>query len=322
MQEVFPACCIHFEDWAGVDAIRLLDRYRDRVCCYNDDIQGTAGAALAGLFSALRVKGGKLEDERVMFLGAGSAGTGIAGMIVKAMMLEGLSEPSAQARIAMFDVNGLIEASRKDLLDFQKPYAHDLAPTKDFVAAIEAFKPTAIIGVSTSAKAFDQRGRLDHGQAQRASHHLRAVEPDRPCRVHRRGSLQVVRRPRPVRSRRPFPPFDYAGRMIVPGQGNNLYVFPAVALAVYATRAARVPDDLFIAAARGVADLVTPAQLELGTALSAAEQHSGDRATGRGPRGRGDLQARSRARAEAEGYRRLHFLPHVRAGIPDVGVTL
>ena len=157
VQEVFPRCCVHFEDWAGVDAVRLLDRYRDKVCCYNDDIQGTAGAALVGLFSALRVTGGGLKDQRVLFLGAGSAGTGIGGMIVKGMMLEGLSKSEAQARISMFDINGLIEKSRKDLLEFQKPYAHDYAPSKDFAAVIEAIKPTAIIGVSTSAKAFDRR---------------------------------------------------------------------------------------------------------------------------------------------------------------------
>src|SRR5882757_2715116 len=146
VQEVFPRCCIHFEDWAGIDAVRLLDRYRDKVCCYNDDIQGTAGAALVGLFSALRVAGGKLRDQRVLFLGAGSAGTGIAGMIVEAMMLEGLSKADARSRISMFDVNGLIEPSRKDLLDFQKPYAHKHAPSKDFAAVIESIKPTAIIG--------------------------------------------------------------------------------------------------------------------------------------------------------------------------------
>jgi len=264
VQEVFPACCIHFEDWAGVDAIRLLDRYRDRVCCYNDDIQGTAGAALAGLFSALRVKGGKLEDERVMFLGAGSAGTGIAGMIVKAMMLEGLSETAAQGRIAMFDVNGLIEASRQNLLDFQKPYAHDLAPTRDFVAAIEAFKPTAIIGVSTSAKAFDQRVVSTMARLNERPIIFALSNPTDHAECTAEEAYKWSGGRALFAAGVPFPPFDYAGRMIVPGQGNNLYVFPAVALAVYATRAARVPDDLFIAAARGVADLVTPAQLESG----------------------------------------------------------
>src|SRR5246500_54962 len=100
IQEVFPGCCLHFEDWAGVDAMRLLARYRDRVCCYNDDIQGTAGVALAGILSALRVTGGKLRDQRVLFLGAGSAGIGIANLIASAMTLEGLSENQARARIS------------------------------------------------------------------------------------------------------------------------------------------------------------------------------------------------------------------------------
>ena len=124
IQEVFPGCCIHFEDWAGVDAGRLLKQYREKVSCYNDDIQGTGGAALAGILSALRVTGGKLKDQRILFLGAGSAGIGIADIITSAMMSDGLSEVQARARSSHFDMNGLIESSRTDLFDFQKPYAH------------------------------------------------------------------------------------------------------------------------------------------------------------------------------------------------------
>src|SRR5215831_14106454 len=157
VQDVFPGCCIHFEDWAGVDAFRLLDRYRDRVSCYNDDIQGTAGVALAGLYSALRVTGGKLSDQRILFLGAGSAGIGIADLIASAMAQDGLSKTDAQARISLFDVNGLIEPSRTDLLDFQKPYAHPHPPSRDFASVIESLRPTALIGVSTKGKTFTQR---------------------------------------------------------------------------------------------------------------------------------------------------------------------
>ena len=156
VQEVFPICCIHFEDWTGSDAVHLLARYRDRVCCYNDDIQGTAGITLAGLISALKVTGGKLRDQHILFLGAGSAGIGIANLIAFTMAHEGLSLTAAQSQISLFDVNGLIEPSRKDLFDFQQPYAHPHAPTKDFVVAIESLKPTAIIGVSTVGKAFTQ----------------------------------------------------------------------------------------------------------------------------------------------------------------------
>src|SRR6266403_595702 len=154
VQEVFPLCCIHFEDWTGSDAVHLLARYRDNVCCYNDDIQGTGSVTLAGLLAALKVKGGKVRDQRILFLGAGSAAIGLAGLIASAMVQEGLPLREAQARISMFDVNGLLEPSRRDLFDFQEPYAHPHAPTRDFVAAIESIKPTAIIGVSTVGKTF------------------------------------------------------------------------------------------------------------------------------------------------------------------------
>src|SRR5258708_35045069 len=120
VQEVFPGCCIHFEDWAGVDAERLLKRYREKVSSYNDDIQGTAGVALAGILSALHVTGGKLRDQRVLFLGAGSAGVGIANLLVSAMLLDGLSEQEARARISLFDIHGLLQSTRTDLYDFQK----------------------------------------------------------------------------------------------------------------------------------------------------------------------------------------------------------
>jgi malate dehydrogenase (oxaloacetate-decarboxylating)(NADP+) len=264
VQEVFPRCCIHFEDWAGVDAVRLLDRYRDKVCCYNDDIQGTAGAALVGLFSALRVTGGKMKDQRVMFLGAGSAGTGIAGMIVEAMMLEGSSRAEAQARISMFDINGLLEATRKDLFDFQKPYAHKYAPTKDFAAAIEAIKPTAIVGVSTSAKAFDRRVIETMVRLNKRPIIFALSNPTDHAECTAEEAYHWSDGRALFAAGVPFAPVTCKGKVFVPGQGNNLYVFPAVALAVYATQAKRVSDELFIAAARGVAEQVTAAELDSG----------------------------------------------------------
>jgi malate dehydrogenase (oxaloacetate-decarboxylating)(NADP+) len=264
VQEVFPRCCIHFEDWAGVDAVRLLDRYRDKVCCYNDDIQGTAGAALVGLFSALRVIGGKMKDQRVMFLGAGSAGTGIAGMIVEAMMLEGSSKAEAQARISMFDINGLLEATRKDLFDFQKSYAHKYAPSKDFAAAIEAIKPTAIVGVSTSAKAFDRRVIETMARLNKRPIIFALSNPTDHAECTAEEAYRWSDGRALFAAGVPFAPVTCNGKVFVPGQGNNLYVFPAVALAVYATQAKRVPDELFIAAARGVAEQVTAAELDSG----------------------------------------------------------
>src|ERR1700740_2412049 len=129
VQEVFPKCCIHFEDWTGVDAVHLLQRYRDKYCVYNDDVQGTAGITLAGMINAAKIKGTKLKDEKYLFLGAGSAGIGLADLLCSAMVEEGLTLKDAQARVYMFDINGLLEKTRAALLGFQKPSSDTTAPT-------------------------------------------------------------------------------------------------------------------------------------------------------------------------------------------------
>ena len=148
-----------------MDAVRLLARYRDRVCCYNDDIQGTAGVALAGLYNAVRVTGGKLRDQRILFLGAGSAGVGIADLIASAMALEGLTKEQARTHISLFDVNGLLEPSRTDLYDFQKPYAHPHAPSRDFVAVIEVAQAHGNHRCEHQGKGVPSTSRGDDGSA-------------------------------------------------------------------------------------------------------------------------------------------------------------
>ena len=125
--QVFPGCCVHFEDWKGTDAIRLLARYKDKILCYNDDIQGTAAIGLAGLTTALQIIGAPLTAQRILFFGAGSAAIGNANLMVAAMQAKGLSQDEARGRISMFDINGLLEPSRKDLSDAQKIYAHKAA---------------------------------------------------------------------------------------------------------------------------------------------------------------------------------------------------
>ncbi|HEY2107485.1 MAG TPA: NAD-dependent malic enzyme [Candidatus Binataceae bacterium] len=264
VQEEFPNCCIQFEDWAGADAVRLLARYRDKVCCFNDDMQGTASVALAGLLGALRITGGRLSGQTFLFLGAGSAGTGIADLLTQAMMAEGLSPQEARARIWLFDVNGLLESTRADLADFQKSYAHQHAPINDFVQAIEAIKPTAIIGVSTVAKAFNQRVIEAMARVNRRP----IIFPYSNPTSHSECSAEEAYRWSEGRavfaSGSPFPPVRLDGKTFVPGQGNNVYIFPAIGLAVYATRARRVTDEMFIAAARAVAEQVTPDELEMG----------------------------------------------------------
>jgi malate dehydrogenase (oxaloacetate-decarboxylating)(NADP+) len=264
VQEVFPGCCIQFEDWAGVDAVRLLARYRDRVCCFNDDIQGTAAVALAGVLGALRLIGGRLRDQRFLFLGAGSAATGIAGLLRQAMVAEGASGAEALSRMSMFDKHGLIESSRSELLEFQKPYAHPQKRTTDFVAAIELIRPSAIIGVSTVAKAFN---RAVIESMARINQHPIVFPFSNPtshseCTAEEAYSWSGGRAV--FASGSPFPPVRVGDKMFVPGQGNNVYIFPAIGMGVYATRATRVTDEMFIAAAQGVAERVTKADLEVG----------------------------------------------------------
>ncbi len=264
VEEVFPGCCIQFEDWAGADAVRLLARYRERTCCFNDDIQGTAAVALAGILGALRITGGRLRDQSFLFLGAGSAGTGIAGLLRQAIVLDGAPEEEAFSQTWLFDKNGLVESSRTDLLDFQKPYAHAHPKVTDFAAAIESIRPTAIIGVSTVARAFDR----NVIEAMARVNERPIVFPYSNPTSHSECTAEEAYTWSGGRavfaSGSPFPPVRLGDKTFVPGQGNNVYVFPAIGMAVYATKARRVTDEMFIAAARGVAEQVTKAELDVG----------------------------------------------------------
>jgi malate dehydrogenase (oxaloacetate-decarboxylating)(NADP+) len=264
VQEVFPLCCIHFEDWTGSDAVHLLARYRDKVCCYNDDIQGTASVTLAGLLAAFKVTGGKLRNQRILFLGAGSAGIGIAGLIASAMVQEGLSLKEAQARISLFDVNGLLEPSRKDLFDFQMPYAHKHAPTRDFVAAIESLKPTAIIGVSTVGKTFTRQVVEAMSRLNDRPIIFALSNPTEHAECTPEEAYQWSKGKALYAAGVQFPPVSYGGRTLLPGQANNFYIFPAVGMAIYATQTKRVTDEMFIEAAHALADQLTPKQLAQG----------------------------------------------------------
>src|ERR1700740_572420 len=137
VQALYPKCCIQWEDFANINAVPILARYRDKICTYNDDIQGTAGIALAGIFAALRITKQKLTDQRLLFLGGGSAGTGIAELISQAMALEGMDIRETRGRNPLFDINGLLVTSRSDLADFQRPFAQDRAQVSSFVEAIK-----------------------------------------------------------------------------------------------------------------------------------------------------------------------------------------
>jgi malate dehydrogenase (oxaloacetate-decarboxylating)(NADP+) len=264
VQEVFPKCCVHFEDWTGVDAVHLLERYRNKYCCYNDDVQGTAGITLAGMINAAKLKGAKLKDEKYLFLGAGSAGIGLANLLCSALVQQGLTLKEAQSRVHMFDINGLLESTRTDLVDFQKPYAHKHAPTRDFVAAIESIKPTTIIGVSTIGGAFTKEVIEAMSRINERPVVLALSNPTEHAECTAEQAYTWSKGKAIYAAGVQFPPVHLDERTLVPGQANNFYIFPAVGMAIYATQASRVTDEMFIEAAAGVADRVSPDLLKQG----------------------------------------------------------
>jgi malate dehydrogenase (oxaloacetate-decarboxylating)(NADP+) len=258
VQEVFPECCIHFEDWKGTDAIRMLKRYRDKVLCYNDDIQGTASVALAGLTTALQIVNKPLTEQRILFLGAGSAGLGIANLIVAAMQLEGLSQEAARSRISMFDIDGLLESSRSNLSAEQRVYAHKAAPSKDFVATIEALKPTALVGVSTKGGAFDQRVVTALSRLNDRPIIFALSNPTEKSECSAEQAYTWSNGKALFAAGVQFPDVILNGHTFHPGQANNFYIFPAVGLATYAAHPRRLTDACFIVAAQATADQVGP----------------------------------------------------------------
>jgi malate dehydrogenase (oxaloacetate-decarboxylating)(NADP+) len=260
VQEVFPRCCVHFEDWTGVDAIHLLERYRNKYCVYNDDVQGTAGITLTGMINAAKLKGKKLKDEKYLFLGAGSAGIGLANLLCSALVGQGMKLKDAQSRVYMFDVNGLLESSRTDLVDFQKPYAHKHAPTKDFVAAMRSIKPTTIIGVSTVGGAFTKQVVEAMSEINERPVILALSNPTEKAECTPEQAYTWSKGKAIYAAGVQFPPVHYNGQTFLPGQANNFYIFPAVGMAIFATQAKRVTDEMFIEAGQAVADQV-PADL-------------------------------------------------------------
>ncbi|MBB5464983.1 malate dehydrogenase (oxaloacetate-decarboxylating)(NADP+) [Paraburkholderia sp. CI2] len=256
VQTVFPDCCIHFEDWKGTDAIRMLNRYRDKVLCYNDDIQGTASVVLAGLTTALQIIDAPLTEQRILFLGAGSAGIGIANLVVSAMQMKGLSQDAARSRISMFDINGLLEPSRTDLSDAQKPFAHKGQPSQDLVKTIETLKPTILVGVSTKGGAFNQRVVETMSRLNERPIIFALSNPTYKAECTAEQAYNWSNGKALFAAGVQFPDVTLGDKVFHPGQANNFYIYPAIGLATYVARPRRLTDACFIAAARATADQV------------------------------------------------------------------
>lgn len=263
VQERYPNALIQFEDFLTPNAYALLNIYRDRVCCFNDDIQGTAAVALAGVLASERITQRTLKETRIMFLGAGSAATGIADLMTAAFVEQGLSAEEARRHLWFVDVKGLVVKGRTDLLEHNLHYAHEHAPAS-FLEAIASVRPDVLIGATGAPGTFTRE----------------VIEA--MCAINERPVIFALSNPTSKAectaeqaytwskgravfcSGSPFAPFTYQGRTFRTGQGNNAYVFPGIGLGVVAARAKRVPEAFFLTAARTVADMVSDADLAEG----------------------------------------------------------
>jgi malate dehydrogenase (oxaloacetate-decarboxylating)(NADP+) len=265
---VFPDAVVQFEDFANHNAFRLLARYRDRARCFNDDIQGTAAVALAALWSALRIAGlPSLSSCNLLFAGAGEAGTGIADLVVTAMMNEGLTQAEARRHCWFVDSKGLVVRGRADLAEHKLPYAHEHAPVPDLLSAVWAVRPAAIIGVSGQPQAFTRVVVEAMSEINERPIVFALSNPTSKSECTAEQAYQWSGGRAVFASGSPFPAVTSGNRTFVPGQANNAYIFPGVGLGVIASGASRVTDEMFMAAARTLADLVTDADLASGCAF-------------------------------------------------------
>ena len=262
--EVFPGIVIQLEDFGNTNAFRLLADYRERYCVFDDDIQGTGAVTVAGIISAMRITGGELAKQRLLFLGAGEAGVGTADIFTAALVRDGMPEARAREHSWLYDSRGLVVAERTDLAPHKLPYAHQHAPVDSFIDAIEDLKPTAIIGLS------GQRGLFTQAVIEAMSalnerpivFALSNPTANSECTAEEAYTWSGGRAI--FASGSPFDPVDVDNRTFVPGQCNNAYIFPGVGLGVVCSRARHVTDEMFLAAADSLAAEVAADDLDCG----------------------------------------------------------
>jgi len=261
----FPKALLQWEDFGNTNAFRLLRQYRERICSFNDDIQGTAAVALAGLLVGLRIAGGRLRDQKLLFLGAGEAGTGIADLFVAAAQQDGLSEADARARCWFVDSQGLVVLGRPGTLaEHKTPYAQAVAPVATLAEAVEAFHPTMLIGVSGQARAFNRDIITRLAAFNRRPLVFALSNPTSKAECTAEDAYQWTEGRAIFASGSPFPPVTLGGRTHVPGQCNNVYVFPGIGLGAVACEASRITDGMFLTTARTLAAQVTEQDLASG----------------------------------------------------------
>jgi malate dehydrogenase (oxaloacetate-decarboxylating)(NADP+) len=266
VRSVFPRALLQWEDFGNANAFRLLQENRPRLCSFNDDIQGTAAVAIAGLLASLRETGGQLTEQRLLFLGAGEAGTGIADLYVAAATAAGLSAAEARARCWFVDSEGLVVQNRpgRPLAHHKLPYAHPHAPLRTLAEALEAFRPTALIGVSGQPATFTPAILRRMAELNPRPVIFALSNPTSQAECTAEQAYQATEGRVLFASGSPFPPVTFGGRTYTPGQGPNVYIFPGVGYGALACGAREITDAMFLAAARRLAELVTPEDLALG----------------------------------------------------------
>jgi len=263
--ELFPGVVIQFEDFATDNAFRLLHAYRDRIPTFNDDIQGTAAVVLAGILSAIRITGGTLGEQTLLFQGAGEAAVGIADLAVRAMVAQGVNEAKARMRCWLFDSHGLVVKERRDLAPHKLPYAHEHPAAGRLLDAVKALRPTAIIGVAAVGGAFTEEvvramSSLNERPIVFALSNPTSKSECTAAQAYRWSNGGAL-----FACGSPFDPVTLNGRTFVPRQGNNSYIFPGVGMGTIVSRASRVTDEMFMAAAHSLAQQVTKDDLEQGS---------------------------------------------------------
>jgi malate dehydrogenase (oxaloacetate-decarboxylating)(NADP+) len=263
VQQRYPKALIQFEDFITPNAYSLLHKYEDEILCFNDDIQGTAAVTLAGVYSSSKITGIPFRDLNILFMGAGSAATGIADLMVRAFIEEGLSEADAYRRLWFIDNTGLVVQSRTDLAEHKIPYAHD-HPFMDVIEAIDTLKPHILIGATTKGGSFTKEI-IEH----MAANHPRPVifalsNPTEKAECTPEQAYLWSHGQAVYASGSPFKPLEFGGKNFKPAQANNVYIFPGLGLGAIFTEASRITDESFLTAAKALANCLTDEDIAQG----------------------------------------------------------
>jgi len=259
----YPKVLIQFEDFLTPNAYKLLNKYKDKILCFNDDIQGTASVALAGVYASTRLTKMQFSDLRIMFLGAGSAATGIADLMVSAFEDQGLTNQEARQRLWFVDQDGLVVSNRTDLMPHNKPYAHD-GKQLNFIEAIDDIKPNILIGATGAPGTFTKEV-IECMSAINENPVIFALSnPTSKAECTASQAYEWSNGKAIFASGSPFGEINYKGEIFRPGQGNNAYVFPGIGLGCLIAEAKTIPDELFLVASKTLASLVDEENLNEG----------------------------------------------------------